>query len=129
MANDDGRLFFYSVFGFGAGIYTFFKGFREFRKYRLLADTPEIPIRSIPMGLVQIRGQACGQETLLSPVTHTSCYFSKVVVEEWHSIKVILPLIGQQKLTACPTGPDRFRVDESETAGSPPLNEIHTQIH
>ena len=85
MANDDGRLFFYSVIGFGAGVYTFFKGFREFRKYRLLADTPEIRIRSIPMGLVQVRGQAQSRETLLSPLTRTPCCLYKVVMEEWHS--------------------------------------------
>jgi hypothetical protein len=85
MAHDDGRLLLYVMLGFGGGIYTFFKGFREFRKYRLVADTPEIRIRSIPMGLVQIRGQALGEETLPSPLTHTPCYLYKVVVEQWHS--------------------------------------------
>ena len=83
--NDDGRLLLASVVGFGGGIYTFLKGFREYRKYRLVADTPTIRIRSVPMGLVQIRGEARGEETLLSPVTHTPCYIFKVVVEEWHS--------------------------------------------
>jgi hypothetical protein len=85
MANDDGRLLLAAVLGFGGGIYTFLKGFREYRKYRVVADTPEIRIRSVPMGLVQIRGEARGEETLLSPVTHTPCYLFKVVVEEWHS--------------------------------------------
>ena len=46
------------VGGFGAGLYLFFKGFRIFRKYRVLADTPEMPIRSIPMGLVEVHGKA-----------------------------------------------------------------------
>jgi len=83
--NDDGRLLLYSIIGFGGGIYTFLKGFRQYRKYRLVADTPTIRIRSTPMGLVQIRGEARGEETLLSPITHTPCYLFKVVVEEWHS--------------------------------------------
>ena len=83
--NDDGRLLLYSIIGFGGGIYTFLKGFRQYRKYRLVADTPTIRIRSAPMGLVQIRGEARGEETLLSPITHTPCYIFKVAVEEWHS--------------------------------------------
>jgi hypothetical protein len=85
MAQDEGRLLIASILGFGVGIYTFLKGFREYRKYRLVADTPEIPIRSVPMGLVHIRGQARSEETLVSPVTHTPCYVFKVVVEQWHS--------------------------------------------
>jgi hypothetical protein len=85
MAHDEGRLLIASILGFGAGIYTFLKGFREYRKYRLVADTAEIPIRSVPMGLVHIRGQARSEEILLSPVSHTPCYLFKVVVEQWHS--------------------------------------------
>jgi len=85
MANDDGRLLLASIAGFGGGIYMFLKGFREYRKYRLVADTPEIHIRSIPMGLVKVRGEARAEETLLSPITHTPCYVFKVVVEEWRS--------------------------------------------
>ncbi len=85
MATDDGRLLLAAIIGFGGGIYTFLKGFREFREYRLVADTPENHIRSIPMGLVKVRGEARAEETLLSPITHTPCYLFKVVVDEWHS--------------------------------------------
>ncbi len=73
------------ILGFGGGIYTFLKGFREYRKYRLVADTPAIHIRSIPMGLVKVRGEARAEETLLSPITHTPCCAFKVVVDEWRS--------------------------------------------
>jgi hypothetical protein len=85
MSNDDGRLFLGAILGFGGGIYTFVRGFREYRKYRVVADTPTIRIRSVPMGLVQIRGEACAEETFVSPVTRTPCYLFQVVVEEWHS--------------------------------------------
>lgn len=50
MAHDSGDLLGASVFGFGLGIYVFIKGFREFREYRVVSDTPAIPIRSVPMG-------------------------------------------------------------------------------
>lgn len=78
----DDELFLFAL-GFGVGIYGFFKGFRTFRKYRVLADTPEMPIRSIPMGLVQVHGQAKGEERVVSPVTHTPCFFYKVDIERW----------------------------------------------
>ena len=84
MAQDEGKLYFYCALGFGAGIWIFFKGFREFRKYRVLADTPEIPIRSMPMGLVEIHGEAFKAVNLLSsPLTHTSCCLYKVDIERW----------------------------------------------
>jgi len=69
--------------GFGAGLVWFFKGFGLYREYRVLADTPEIPIRSVAMGLVDIHGQAKGQETISSPVSKTPCFFYKVDVEKW----------------------------------------------
>jgi len=85
MANNDGQLMLACIIGFGGGIFSFLKGFREYRKYRVVSDTPEIHIRSIPMGLVKVRGEARAEETLLSPITHTPCYIFKVVVEEWRS--------------------------------------------
>jgi hypothetical protein len=71
------------VVGFGAGLFFFFKGFRVYREYRVLLDTPEIPIRSIPMGLVEIHGKARAEQTVSSPITRTPCCFYKVDVERW----------------------------------------------
>jgi len=69
--------------GFGAGLYYFYQGFRTFREYRVLMDTPEIPIRSVAMGLVEIHGKATGTPPIPSPVTQTPCYFYKVDIEHW----------------------------------------------
>jgi hypothetical protein len=69
--------------GFGAGLYYFYQGFRTFREYRVLMDTPEIPIRSVAMGLVEIHGKATGIPPIPSPVTQTPCYFYKVDIEHW----------------------------------------------
>ena len=69
--------------GFGAGLYYFYKGFRTFREYRVLMDTPEIPIRSVAMGLVEIHGKATGIPPIPSPVTQTPCFFYKVDIEHW----------------------------------------------
>jgi hypothetical protein len=73
----------YAAIGFGLGLYIFFKGFKQFRNYRLIADTPEIPIRSVPMGFVEIHGKAQGEKTVQSPVSHTACLAYKVVIEKW----------------------------------------------
>jgi hypothetical protein len=73
------------MLGFGYGLYSFWKGFRDFREFRVVSDTPAIPIRSVPMGLVHVRGEARSEETLYSPVTRTPCYLFQVVVEQWHS--------------------------------------------
>jgi hypothetical protein len=69
--------------GFGAGLFYFFQGFRTFREYRVLMDTPEIPIRSVAMGLVDIHGKATGIPPIPSPVTQTPCFFYTVDIEHW----------------------------------------------
>ncbi len=84
MSNSD-DLAGYAFLGFFAGLYIFFKGFRQFRNYLLIADTPSIPIRSVAMGFAQIHGKAQGQKTVSSPVTHTPCFAYKVVIERWES--------------------------------------------
>jgi len=83
MASDAGNLDIALVAGLVGGIYYFFNGFRIYRKYRLLADTPVMPIRSIAMGLVEVHGKAKGEQLVLSPVSHTSCLFYKVEIEKW----------------------------------------------
>ena len=67
------------------GLWFFFKGFRVMREYRVLADTPRMPIRSVPLGFVHIRGKADGGQLLTSPVTHTPCCFYRVEIDQWKS--------------------------------------------
>jgi hypothetical protein len=73
------------LLGCGFGLWTFFKGFRVMREYKVLEDTPRIPIRSVPMGFVHIRGKAESGEVLSSPLSHTPCCFYKVEIDEWKS--------------------------------------------
>jgi len=74
---------FYLGLGACAGVYFFIKGFRVFRKLRVVEDTPEIPIRSIPMGFVRVHGKATGEQRVTSPITGTPCFFYKVDIERW----------------------------------------------
>jgi len=83
MSNDSGGLYLWVTVGFFGGLYSFFKGFRIYREYRVVEDTPEIPIRSMAMGLVRIHGKAVGEQRSMSPVTKTPCFFYKVDIEKW----------------------------------------------
>lgn len=56
-------------FGVGAGLFA--NGFWNYRKLRVIEDTPRMAIRSVPMGLVHVRGKAGGEFLLTSPVTRT----------------------------------------------------------
>lgn len=73
----------YLLLGMGAGIYFFFKGFGVYKEFRVFEDTPEIPIRSMAMGLSHIHGKALGDQLVESPVTRTQCLFYKVDIERW----------------------------------------------
>jgi hypothetical protein len=85
MSKTGNNLDLFLVMGLGAGLYSFFKGFRVYREFRVVEDTPEIPIRSIPMGLVHIHGTASGEQSVASPVTRTPCFFYKVDIEKWET--------------------------------------------
>jgi hypothetical protein len=73
------------LLGVAAGLWTFFKGFRVMREYKVIEDTPRIPIRSVPMGFVHIRGQAQSEKVLSSPISRTSCCFYRVEIDQWKS--------------------------------------------
>jgi len=75
------------LLGIGAGAFFFFKGFRTFREYKVVADTPRMPVRSLAMGLAHVRGKAQSEKLVTSPVTHTTCCFYQVNIERWESGK------------------------------------------
>ena len=64
------------------GIILFIVGFLKYREYRVLADTPQIPIRSVSMGLSHVAGTTTGGQPLLSPLTQVPCYYFEVRVEK-----------------------------------------------
>ena len=66
----------------GFGIVLFIFGFRKYRQYRLLADTPQIPVRSVAMGLSHVAGTSTGCQPLMSPLTQVPCYYYDVKVEK-----------------------------------------------
>lgn len=73
----------FAVIALLIGVVLFFLGFRTYREYRIIADTPMIPIRSAPMGLVHVHGKTMGDDRLSSPLTGVPCYYYRVHVEKW----------------------------------------------
>jgi Ca2+/Na+ antiporter len=67
---------------FLVGLLLFIAGFRTYREYRIMADTPLIPARSVPMGLVHVQGKSTGGSPLTSPLTRVPCYYYEVKVEK-----------------------------------------------
>jgi hypothetical protein len=64
------------------GIILFIFGFVKYRQYRVLADTPQVPIRSVSMGLSHVAGTSVGGQPLVSPLTQVPCYYFEVRVEK-----------------------------------------------
>lgn len=64
------------------GIILFIVGFFKYREYRVLADTPQVPIRSVAMGLSHVAGTSTGGQPLVSPLTQVPCYYYEVKVEK-----------------------------------------------
>jgi hypothetical protein len=64
------------------GIILFIVGFVKYREYRVLADTPQIPVRSVSMGLSHVAGTSTGGQPLTSPLTQVPCYYYEVKVEK-----------------------------------------------
>lgn len=78
-----GPSYFVPLVAFGVGVGLFANGFWNYRKLRIIEDTPRISIRSIPMGLVHVHGKVTGSFLLTSPVTRTPCYYYRVRLERW----------------------------------------------
>jgi hypothetical protein len=70
------------VFG-AVGLLLFYGAFQNYRRFRLLEDTPVMPIRSLPMGFVRIHGKPVADERVISPLTHVPCLYYVVTVDHW----------------------------------------------
>ncbi|HWY22098.1 MAG TPA: hypothetical protein VNX26_12815 [Candidatus Acidoferrum sp.] len=67
--------------GVTLGPYFFWRGFRLLQRKRLIMDTPRSTIRAAAMGCVEISGRAVGPYTLVAPMSHTDCFYYRLVIE------------------------------------------------
>ncbi len=83
---NDGNLldkFAYHAFASGTipaliAIVTFWSAFYFLRMKRQIENTPTSKIRSVAMGMVEIKGEAVRKYALLSPMSHTPCVFYRL---------------------------------------------------
>lgn len=58
-------------------------GFREFRKFQRIKNLPTSKIRSVPMGLAELKGSAKAvQDTFIAPISGKECVFYETTVEQ-----------------------------------------------
>jgi hypothetical protein len=67
--------------GVTLGPYFFCRGFRLLERKRLILDTPRSTIRAAALGSVEIIGKAVGPYTLVAPLSHTDCFYYRLVIE------------------------------------------------
>ncbi len=68
----------------GAGAVVFYFGFAQFKKVQFIENIPTSKVRSIAMGLVELKGKAIkAAEELASPVSKTNCVYYEYKIEEW----------------------------------------------
>ena len=75
------RVLIYSIVGIIAGVYLFYKGFRNLWEKRLIENIPTSKVRSIAMGLVELQGTAIPELLLTGPYTKTPCVFYHIIIE------------------------------------------------
>lgn len=74
------RMSMYATAAAIAGPFLFFKGFQVWRTQRLIADTPTARIRSMAMGLVEVKGTVIPRSGVIAPFTGRPCAFWEVDV-------------------------------------------------
>jgi hypothetical protein len=69
----------WSLIGFGAGIYFFFRGFGLLRRKRFIANVPRSTIRGASLGLVEVSGKVEAPYTIIAPLSEEDCCFYRTI--------------------------------------------------
>ena len=72
----------WSMIGFGAGIYFFFRGFAPLRRKRFMQNIPRSTIRGAALGLVEVSGKVEGPYTILAPLSEMDCFYYRAVARQ-----------------------------------------------
>jgi hypothetical protein len=69
---------FWAALALGAGPVLFLRSFRDLRTQRLIQNTPTARLRSMPMGLVEVLGEAVPRSELAAPFSGRPCAYWQV---------------------------------------------------
>jgi hypothetical protein len=79
---DDPFLFFLALFA--GGLFAIYWGWRRYRRYTLIRDTPTATVRSMAVGRTELEGRAQpASETFSAPFTDEDCLYADWQVEEY----------------------------------------------
>jgi hypothetical protein len=78
----DVELLLWPAGGVALGLLAFLRGFRAWRRLRLIEDLPTTRVRSLALGRVELAGRARGRAALEAPLTGTPCVYYRYLVEE-----------------------------------------------
>jgi hypothetical protein len=84
-----GNPLIWSIIGFGAGIYFFFRGFVLLRRKRFIQNVPRSTIRGVSLGLVEVSGKVEGPYTIIAPLSERDCFYYRTTAwtrgqRSWH---------------------------------------------
>jgi hypothetical protein len=71
----------WAALGVTFGPYFFWCGFGLLQRKRVMLDTPRSTIRAAALGSVEIIGKAVGPYTLVAPLSHTDCFYYRLVIK------------------------------------------------
>ncbi|MCD6413175.1 MAG: hypothetical protein J7L54_03415 [Elusimicrobia bacterium] len=77
------KLFSFLIFLLATSVLLFFWGWEIYGIRSIIAGTPTSKIRSIPMGLVEIKGKARQKFPIQSPINKINCVFYKYKIERY----------------------------------------------
>ncbi len=77
-ASNNSDLTTYAFIGIPVGLFILYTGFKEWNKFKKVADTPTSKVRSMAAGLVELNGKVATIKKLVSPITKHDCVYYKV---------------------------------------------------
>ncbi|HXY16128.1 MAG TPA: GIDE domain-containing protein [Terriglobales bacterium] len=69
----------WSVIGFAAGIYFFFRGFALLQRKRFIENVPRSTVRGASLGLIEVSGKVEGPYTIVAPLSEEDCFFYRTI--------------------------------------------------
>jgi len=78
---EEAKILVFLIIGSTSGVLIFFLGWEYLSKKRMIEGIPTSKIRSLPMGIVEVKGKAVPRFPVQTPVNRVNCVFYRYKVE------------------------------------------------
>jgi hypothetical protein len=83
-SSSDDDPFFFLLIMFGAGLFAIYWGWKRYRRYQLIRDTPTSKVRSMAVGRTELQGTTgVDGDPMDAPFTDDPCVFAEWSIEEY----------------------------------------------